>query len=472
MCLAISRDEDQIIGARSDFGEVVSHVSDHWRSIALDTPSLWTEICHNDPGGAPVDIYVNRPPFEGEHNGHCRSLYIGPTAQEFQQQLLGCMSRYAAPLLSSFSISDFPRHAHIEFSAPLFTSGAPRLVLVQLVGLNFNEAPQVYCLPAFEAVTHLDLSRVRIQSSESYISLRGILVALPSLRHLELQLAGMSTLSHLDQPPTVLPALEILRVVFAEFRTDFDFIHRCIRAPSLFCLSLAGWDSAYKALDETDLAGSHFPSLLCLFLSKHISTALSPLDTLAIAYRHIERLTCRVNHADNIEHLLEALVGNTAEEDGEERTSDGPIQWPKMQRTTVEGLRYLIDASVMHRIALKLRKPGSTIHTLLLPKPCFGDGDVESLKDIIMIEAVIDEWPTPLSLTGFDKICVLANNIVCVPKIFAASLANTRSSMHSIAFHPLAKIGANWAHAHQCRPLAPHSGRAMKFNPAPRAARR
>lgn len=59
-----------------------------------------------------------------------------------------------------------------------------------------------------------------------------------------------------------------------------------------------------------------------------------------------------------------------------------------------EGLQKPIDASVLRRIAPKLQKLGSSIQTLLLPKPCFGDGVVESLKDIIKIEAIGDEWPT------------------------------------------------------------------------------
>ncbi|KZP08100.1 hypothetical protein FIBSPDRAFT_965094 [Athelia psychrophila] len=424
--ISIYREKDPVLGARSDFGQVISHVSHHWRSIALDIPSLWTEICYNHhplractaylsrSRKAPVDIYINRPYFDreltsslldslSENIGRCRSLYIAPAGPEFQQQVLECTSRYAAPLLRSFSISD--SYYATQFSAPLFASGAPRLRIVQLVGLNLNAAFQAYCTPAFEAVTHLELSEVYIHSSESYTSFRAILVALQSLQHVELRLAGLDPLTHHGQPPIVLPALKLLHMEFAECCSDFDFINRCIRAPSLISLSLAGWYREYKALDESILADSHLPSLRHLFLSNHVSAALRQIDALSKAYPHIERLTCRVNLArlgEDIEGVLEAMTGSTAEEDGEGRAPDGRIRWPQMQSIALEGLREPIDATGLRRTVLKLRKPGSSIHTILLPRACFNDGDVECLKDIMKIEVVEAEWPTPFEPYWFD----------------------------------------------------------------------
>lgn len=103
---------------------------------------------------------------------------------------------------------------------------------------------------------------VEIDTAESYISFRATLMALLSLKHLELRLEEVFMPPNHDQLPRVLPTLELLRVVFATCRTDFDFINRYICAPSLISLSLAGWDSEDGALDESNLADSHmFPIL-------------------------------------------------------------------------------------------------------------------------------------------------------------------------------------------------------------------
>lgn len=343
--MPIYREEGPVLGAPLKSGEVFSHVSHRWRSIALDTPSLWTEIHYNDQPlracteylsrsrKAPLNIYINVPCFDREltsslldslskNIGRCRSLYIAAAALAFQRKVLACTSRYAAPLLESFSISD--PHGGIQFSAPLFASGAPRLRIVQLVGLAFSVATQVYCLPAFKLVSHLDLSRIHILSSDSYTSFRAMLMALKSLRHLELRLALIYSPSYYDLPPIVLPALELLHVVFAKCHSDFNFINRCIHAPSLISLSLAGWNTPDEYPDGHIVDYSRLPSL-------------QQLDALSRAYPHIERLTCHFDHAEEIEEVLEAMVGTTAEED-EGRAPDAR-RWPQMKTIAVRGYK-------------------------------------------------------------------------------------------------------------------------------------
>lgn len=137
----------------------------------------------------------------------------------------------------------------------------------------------------------------------------------------------------------------------------------------------------------------------------HVSAALPRLGALAKAYSHIERLTCRMGHAqfgEDIEDVLEAMIGSAAEEHEGGRAPDDRIQWPQLKSIAAEGLPKPIDASVVRPIVLKLRKPGSSVHTLLLPKACFDEGDVEGLKNIIKIEEVQEEWPNPYEHQWFD----------------------------------------------------------------------
>ncbi|KZP08108.1 hypothetical protein FIBSPDRAFT_965098 [Athelia psychrophila] len=77
--MPIYREDIPVLGAPPSSEEVLSHVSHRWRStVALDTPSLWTEIHYNDKplhactaylsrsGKASVDIYINAPCFDRE----------------------------------------------------------------------------------------------------------------------------------------------------------------------------------------------------------------------------------------------------------------------------------------------------------------------------------------------------------------------------------------------------------------------
>ncbi|KZP08103.1 hypothetical protein FIBSPDRAFT_270169 [Athelia psychrophila] len=105
--MPIYREEGPVLGALLKSGKVFSHVSHRWRSIALDTPSLWTEIHYNDQPlracteylsrsrKAPLDIYINAPCFDreltsslldslSENIGRCRLLYIAPAAPAFR----------------------------------------------------------------------------------------------------------------------------------------------------------------------------------------------------------------------------------------------------------------------------------------------------------------------------------------------------------------------------------------------------
>ncbi|KZP12785.1 hypothetical protein FIBSPDRAFT_150108 [Athelia psychrophila] len=409
MGMTISHEENPL--SPWPFGEVVSLVSHRWRSIALDTPSLWTFIKYtlrplrgcaaylSRSRLAPVDIYIAHREVNysllqsiNEHFGRCRSFCVFTSTKEDVQRILECVSCHTVPLLRKLSMGSY--HPNLKFPAQLFPLGAPNLKIVQLMGLNFETIPQAFCLPAFEAVTHLRLSHVNINNVESYISFRVVLEALQHLSHLELHLQTIPELP--PQLPIVLPALKFLRVDFT-CRMNLNYINKYIHSSSLISLSLSGWIKGENALDESNLVKSHFPSLRHLFLTGRVSAALPQFDSLAKTYQGIERMTCRAHFdriGDDIEDILAAILGNPAGEDEEDASR---LPWPKMHAIAVEDMRKPVDASALRSIILKLRGTGSSIHTLLLPQVCVADGDVEALRDIIKIEYCGNEWPKPFS---------------------------------------------------------------------------
>ncbi|KAF7968983.1 hypothetical protein HWV62_10701 [Athelia sp. TMB] len=409
--------------SRSHFREDVSHVSHHWRSVALSTPGLWREIRYQSfnilklfrsfevsiKRGAvylarsklgPVDIYMEITHDHycsaeflhslSNHMVHCRSLCVW-ASQNILQQLFEAISFQTAPLLTTFRI---PSGA-LRLQTPLLPHGAPRLTTVEVNDVDFSTAP--FWLPVFQAVTDLRLTNVRIGDVQAYTLFRDVLTALSSLSHLELVIAEVVSLP--DPLPILLPTLQYLHL---NFGLGLMFLHHTIKhiyAPSLISVSLAGWGEEAPSTDVSTLTESRFPSLRHIILADWASAALVDIRALAKGLPNIERLTCRVAmHEDLGSHeILKALwdVEEGSEMEDEEHEPAVRVNWPKLHTVAVSEVSEPLEPLALCRTVTALREHGSAIRTLMLPSSCITEVDAQGIRDFIEVEKFIDDWPKP-----------------------------------------------------------------------------
>ncbi|KAF7974975.1 hypothetical protein HWV62_10717 [Athelia sp. TMB] len=391
------------------FGCIVSHVSHRWRSVALATPRLWTQIrlignphdgSHYAPsmlpndndmpppassekvctylsrsGVAPVDIHIkiNYEDIADEllqtiadHIGHCRSLAVTGVRRVSLSKLLKIASQHRAPVLVSLSLCSFSS----SFSDPLFPLGAPRLKNVALDRSNILALAPV-CLPAFESVTQLRLSDLYFQNAEVYDSLRRMLIILHSLSYLELQFAGAITDSLQSLQLIELPTLQYLEVDCEGCPETLSHTMRIIRAPNLNCLSLVGFVDEHRPAWPLMLPDCHCPSLRHLMITEFATATFKDFDWLAKLYPNIEKLTFRLlgleegDGSEDLDWVLTAIVGPGPHE----RVRNGPgrgVRWPKLKSIAVSGLETTYHASDWQDNILKLKTAG--VKKLSLPE--------------------------------------------------------------------------------------------------------
>ena len=420
-------------GSGPHFGELVSHVSGRWRSAALATPNLWTTVRYIQPYGmestplasddlelqrfiaylsrsrlAPVDIIVASYaeldfPSEifqllGYHVAHCRSLKI---QLKGRRQILEYVSRQAMPILRSFSLSDF---GEIIFSCPFLPSGAPVLKYLSLDDVDF-ETVQRFCLPAFQSVSHLTLeTSIWDQDMERYLSLRGVLMALPSLSHLVLVSESMIA----DGPPIVLPTLQFLHVAFEVSAYVVGVCLKLIHAPTLHTVSIEGWALGLSGGPEGYdwSTWPQFPAIPSVKRLTFADRAAAPLvHLLAESLPNVEIITCRMYPGARADHV-EGLLGCIIQPHSDETIPSHGTRWPRLQAIAISGPQNVSKFGRLSQVIRELQGPGRPIRKLLLTKECITQADARcasedaadlaSVKNFVEVECFVpDEWPKP-----------------------------------------------------------------------------
>ncbi|KAF7968985.1 hypothetical protein HWV62_28710 [Athelia sp. TMB] len=418
------RDSDD----RFYFGERVSHVSHRWRCVALSTPCLWAHIWYRPlqvqgyeheifeasvgrgsvylsrSRRVPLDIRIHvvhnsdiSPDFLQsirEHIGHCRSLSMIAEHGVSLPSVIEATSYQVAPMLTSLELSIPITDSYSQFSTSFLPHGAPLLRTVHLSGIDYDTAP--LWLPALASVTNLRLTNIVIEDSEEYVNFQNALAALQSLSHLELTFEEVASSSpHLS---IVLPALRYLHVDFKNCRPSLRTVMTSIHAPTLFCLSLAGFHKKLSLIEPTSVE-SRLPSLRHVVLVGSVLAALSELESLAMALPKVEQVTYRCDQAlpDGLFfQVLKAHMADGGDEDAPEEANKPADQavWPNLRTIAISALQGPPDVLSLRRIILRLRQAGSSIHTLLLPGSCV-DNIAEVLQNVVKIERFIDEWPMP-----------------------------------------------------------------------------
>lgn len=431
------------------FGELVSHVSRRWRSIALDHPNLWTSIrCHRIKGvrpywdeeirfswsecngweeraasyisrskSSPINIHLRglytfdyTPAFFqliSDHIGRCSHLFFEHIPRDIFSKLLDILNSQPLPLLRSFAltleqIGTF-RADPLQLRDPLQLE-APFLTTAQLARIEPSYLH--HFIPAFESVTSLRLTAISIGDHQAYNSLRDGLMNLKLLQHLELQLKGFKLLSSPDPLPILLPTVQLLHVASALIRPEFvnRFI-ASIRAQSLTTLSLNTWDE-----EEDEPIEPHFPLLRHLLLV-NITEGIPDLISLAEKFPSIERLTCRLSTNNNDspnQYYLTDLFTHIIEAGRDCRENQLSCLWPKLHTIATSACLVLDKTSTKHKknkaieklrtIITTLQDNEQPIRKLLLPRSFFVNVGAEaavSLKRVIEIGDYSDDWPMP-----------------------------------------------------------------------------
>lgn len=439
------RDLSYNLGVRAHFGVRVSHVTRRWRSLAISAPKLWTSIqCvtkEDDPpypqkcthrastflsraGSLPIDILIEGFRVKdttsgflqllGTHIENCHQLRITESRSlskkrrakwrslmiESQQtglaRVLKCISSKPMPLLASIDIN----FINIGWREAFSPFGAPRLTTARIVGSNIHTTHGY--LSEFKSLQSLQLGNLH-STPDTYHLLRDALMALPSLRHLELFLKNDIVWST-GELPILLPNIRHLHVTgeWHDSWASFDFL-RCIQAPSLDTLSLSPARSDIKgrgALALIEYANKlHFPALqhLILINAERISD-LVDLIVLARAFPQIERLTvipgcvAETDFYNSYFSIDAILYGPGNGEIAQTNAYSGPLS-PNLQRVAFSHIKGQLDIPRLQSTLLKLKAAGHPIRKLLLPQ--MAHPSVVEVEGIVELEEFYVDWSTP-----------------------------------------------------------------------------
>lgn len=317
-------------------GTTLSHVTRSWRSIALATPQLWSDIRfigRNETKSFESDkeqklAFIARSkslPLEIGITGfhllgssqrllvtlleRCHHLRIKEPTFEGLEAVLDWICSCSIPSLISLHLtSEFV----ITFPERVFPHGAPILRIARVDALK---ALSIHlCLPAFKAVTTLRLRDLNIHDDENYEAMRNFLMALQALTHLELHVSYCSFSSTLS---IILPTIQFLHVDVSMFPDKLGTLIFAIHAKSLVTFSLAGWneESGTLQVELSDLSGVDFSSvkhLILLDILAHQDSGIDEeLDLFTKIFPNIDRLTCSQVNMSPIIWDVEDLIKNS-----------------------------------------------------------------------------------------------------------------------------------------------------------------
>lgn len=394
------------------FEIVVSHVTQHWRDVALATPRLWTNILWLDSSvvshgngraiayfqrskSAPIDLRIAGGIYDlpselgqliDDHIGRCRRLFIRAVDQNWLSRLLKCASG-SAPLLEAI---DLDCYGNLQFHKE-FPCNAPSLRSVRLIAAEARNLP--FCPPIFGSVTSLHLISLRIVNAASHRALRDVLTAMPWLIQLELSLELRYATFPLPPLLIIIPNLSVLHLDTRLTPELFTVILLSIHAASLHTMSLKGWDIAQRTVDGSwgeSLAmrgPSQFPLLQHLSL---VATAggIPDIGVFAAAFPHIVHLTycyCLTpRYSHNIEGLLDAFLDD-----------DPTIAWPNLQTIAIGKSVRIPDALRLRELLLMRSRWGHPIRKLWLPRAMFAKEEIMvELQGNVEIEEYVDKCST------------------------------------------------------------------------------
>ena len=299
---------------RSSFEMILSHVTGCWRSVALNTPQLWTNIhitsqdsCQvqmadaylSRSGALPLTIHLVIDNFDLEvasayhnliaHLPRWSRLWLHCHWQVDLDKFLAPIENSTAPCLKLIDIflGSMPNPDMID--RRIFSGGAPFLTYVRLRNLALRS-----CLPPLQSVTSLRLDEPNQALYTSPSQLASMLNELPALTHLVLSghygedgaplalielpsLRSLHTLIFTDMFPTLLnmisaPHMEslLLEEISAGHLDEFaNLTFGSPKFPSLKSLTILPKPRQAFTLSTWENVICVFPTVSCMTLSSH-----------------------------------------------------------------------------------------------------------------------------------------------------------------------------------------------------------
>ncbi|KAF7969881.1 hypothetical protein HWV62_25673 [Athelia sp. TMB] len=416
------------------FGSLASHVTHHWRSVALAAPRLWSKIRWREPcteqemervstflsrsGTSPIEIRFRPydtscqaiPPefvqLTRGHIRHCVHISIWDIHPNYLTKVLEDIFCYPAPMLRSIDLGlDEAYEPEPLLNTYLFPLGAPLLTIAHLSSIHVSDF--VFCLPAFENITTLRLIDFCINDKEEKecASFRDTLMAMPALYYLDLRLD--TTVESFSLYEVFLHTVKFLCIQAVHQRALEDIINS-IHAKSMTALYLRR-----ESFGQTRLAGeenwaSHFPSLQHLILA-HSMRDLPNIGVIARRFPGVKRLTCHGiswrSKTKHIGHVLDSIKWAARHDGHGTDTSVSPskqgrpaILWPELDTIAMSALdeTNINIAWHLYESIFKFHDAGYHIHKLKLPKTFFArpNEGTERLKGIVDLEEYSLDWPT------------------------------------------------------------------------------
>ncbi|KZP29032.1 hypothetical protein FIBSPDRAFT_991878 [Athelia psychrophila] len=392
----------------ADFLITVSHVTRPWRTIALETPRLWTIIADTADrrwgkqrfwaylkrsGPLPVclSVYISNKNMVDiirlieVHGARIFQLNLSISRGCDHERFLSIMVDYPVPMYNVKHLV-LKRIGGRVFTTHQLSRRFPALISLHISGLN----PSIR-LEALPSLTAVHFSCRHLRSVQDIIELRDTLTHSPALTQLKLdfQKAAVFWPSELVLE---LPGLQILSIKGSPADVAFHIsgIMNALRAPMLRMLALRGeLQNAYNILSPQMISWSQeFPRLRTLQCPHFPNNAPNILFAFAQTLPDITDLTYVENNRDLITLLQRC-------------DNDGPV-WPHLRSLSLLRMigEYFTNAEIIELVAFR-RDIGHPIEVIRLQEKRMGVLQIEQLQ----------------LLTGFRSI-QMPGNAVCPAMFF------------------------------------------------------
>ncbi|KAH7905394.1 hypothetical protein BJ138DRAFT_779579 [Hygrophoropsis aurantiaca] len=203
----------------------ISHVSHHWRQLAINAPSLWTNVIVTPAFGRHMDIFR-------DVLHRAKGMPIAANFRSFEHEPI---SSDVSPMEAIIPLI----HAQ-QINALSFLSSPPILSFLSRVVEQTTQSPSSPPSIAFSSLITLSIFGLYSPKGLTLGHLKSLLSAAPQLKTLELQYdTSLDTVERADQTVITLPMLENLTIIQA---TDFVCILlNSLSAPNICQLKLLTW---------------------------------------------------------------------------------------------------------------------------------------------------------------------------------------------------------------------------------------
>lgn len=299
----------------------VSHVTSHWRQVALGTPKLWTRIFRahmlleqmeaylERSKIVPIDLHVESGHMSVNadsytelirpHMARCRHLSIHAYYSDHLFAQLNLLAGQRAPFLRSLELvcTKFPDLEHSEFhvSPDVLSGGAPLLTALRVHAITVQRC---LSLNTLQTVKMMSFSNLK----DAYT-----MYHTPNLSHLRLESLLLDEELLSPMPPIVLPHLVMLSIYVEDIvgPGHLSKFLQALSAPSLETLFLR--DVPDDAVSEP-LSPAKFPALRYLVISSiHDDGSASAIRKFAVGCPYITHLT----YSDDLAFLRTVLAARS-----------------------------------------------------------------------------------------------------------------------------------------------------------------